>query len=497
MLHLFLIDGALSVLCHVFHSVKIWMRTLCCCCLGTSLCANDFALTPSQVVYLKNKNVIHYCVDPDWMPFEAIRQEQHIGISSDYFKLFTERSAIPFKLYLTASWDESLQALQQKKCDLVSLINHTQERSEYLFFTDVVLRDPNVIVTQDHVPYIGSYDGLGGLRLGVVKGYMQEEYIRRHFPDVKLKLLDSELQGLELVSQGLLDATTGSMLSITNHIREKGLSNLKISGQSRRDDELRVAVIKSEPELHSIMSNLVASIPEEDHIRIFKKWNTIKYVSEVDYSYVWKLSLFFLLTIAILLERYLAVRRFNFKLTQKNMELKLLHVQLEEQNQQLSFLSAHDELTHLANRKSINEKVLNEVRRARRYNTPLSMLLIDVDKFKLVNDQYGHATGDKILVEVSSLLKSSIRDTDFIGRWGGEEFLVLCPETTEHKAEELAVRILNGLKTSDFSCGLTITCSIGVTQLNIGETYDGWFERTDKALYGVKNSGGDGFRLGS
>ena len=155
----------------------------------------------------------------------------------------------------------------------------------------------------------------------------------------------------------------------------------------------------------------------------------------------------------------------------------------------LEKLSQTDALTQLSNRLFLDGKFEREFLRASRYHSRLSVLIVDIDLFKLVNDSYGHNVGDQVLVEFSKILKAAVRKTDCVGRWGGEEFLIICPETSIQGAFTLAEKIRINVETTDFPDVGNITCSIGVTQHKQGDLSNDLFIRADKALYQAKNEG--------
>jgi len=124
--------------------------------------------------------------------------------------------------------------------------------------------------------------------------------------------------------------------------------------------------------------------------------------------------------------------------------------------------------------------------RLRRYDHPLSMLIIDIDLFKKVNDDYGHAVGDQVLVKLAAMIQSTYRATDSLTRWGGEEFVVLCPNTTLLTSAILAERLRRTVAREDFPAVKNITVSIGVAECMSEETWEHWFKRADDALYAAK-----------
>ncbi len=155
---------------------------------------------------------------------------------------------------------------------------------------------------------------------------------------------------------------------------------------------------------------------------------------------------------------------------------------------QLSDLAEHDQLTHLFNRRKINEILEYELGK-RRADGDFSVLMYDIDFFKKVNDSYGHNVGDHVLSSLSNLVGASIRSGDVLGRWGGEEFVCILPNTNLNGARILAERIRHQVETADFSPLRKLTISVGITEAKAKDTYKGLFLRLDKALYDAKKNG--------
>ena len=167
-------------------------------------------------------------------------------------------------------------------------------------------------------------------------------------------------------------------------------------------------------------------------------------------------------------------------------EYKMLQSRLE-------VLANTDALTGLPNRQAFMDKAKKEFSRSNRYSRPLSMVMIDIDHFKSVNDQYGHATGDHVLTNVGHILSDGLRDSDVLARIGGEEFVLLLPDTpeanTEYVAERMRKQLANtAIKYKDLE--LTITASFGVAAISPeDETLEQMLARADLAMYEAKNSG--------
>jgi diguanylate cyclase (GGDEF)-like protein len=163
---------------------------------------------------------------------------------------------------------------------------------------------------------------------------------------------------------------------------------------------------------------------------------------------------------------------------------------LEAANETITRLASTDDLTGLHNRRSFNDFFDLALSAARRHDHPLSLISIDLDNFKSVNDTFGHHVGDQLLKEFAALMRNLVRTEDVAVRWGGDEFIILLPHATGEAAYALSERLREAFETnSDWLAPLSVTISIGVAQLNDGESGDALICRTDDALYCAKYEG--------
>jgi diguanylate cyclase (GGDEF)-like protein len=165
------------------------------------------------------------------------------------------------------------------------------------------------------------------------------------------------------------------------------------------------------------------------------------------------------------------------------------HVTLKQQKDKLKEMATRDQLTGLYNRHYLLENASQKVARARRHNDIFSLLMIDVDHFKQINDKFGHRFGDYVLEEVSRALRSSVRKEDIAARFGGEEFIIILDSSNLENSEVKANILRDKVAAIDFDkCQITI--SLGVAEFcNENESFDDVLERADQALYQAKNSG--------
>jgi two-component system cell cycle response regulator len=158
-------------------------------------------------------------------------------------------------------------------------------------------------------------------------------------------------------------------------------------------------------------------------------------------------------------------------------------------NKKLVEMSIHDPLTGIFNRFKFDEELRDWISYSKRYKTPMSLVIFDFDDFKKINDNYGHLEGDKVLIEAVKLIKSNIRSTDVFARWGGEEFVVLLPNTEKQPALELTERLRTAVAGHTFDNAGNITCSFGVASLKEHDDFSSLLHRADKMLYVAKYAG--------
>ena len=162
-------------------------------------------------------------------------------------------------------------------------------------------------------------------------------------------------------------------------------------------------------------------------------------------------------------------------------------------------LSLMDALTGCYNRRALDERLPAEQERSQRYARPLSVVFVDIDHFKSINDQYGHGVGDEVLREVAVSLQTSLRSqVDWVARYGGEEFLVVMPETDVHSALESTQRLAEGIRNCTIAvqgAALHVSASFGIAQLRKGETMKTLLARADEMLYLAKKEGRDCARM--
>jgi diguanylate cyclase (GGDEF)-like protein len=169
--------------------------------------------------------------------------------------------------------------------------------------------------------------------------------------------------------------------------------------------------------------------------------------------------------------------------------LQIAKHKLENNNKKLEQLSTTDALTQLYNRYYSEIRLEQEIDKAKRYKNIFSTILIDIDWFKLINDEFGHPAGDIILQTISKLIINNVRKVDEVFRWGGEEIFIICPEIQLDKATILAEKLRTIISQHDYNLDKQVTASFGVSQYEMNDSEKTLFKRVDQNLYEAKNSG--------
>lgn len=202
----------------------------------------------------------------------------------------------------------------------------------------------------------------------------------------------------------------------------------------------------------------------------------------------WNFRSFIRFSGTLLILAYIAYM-YKMILNRIDLELELTRKQEAQYLQELYNLSITDPLTGLHNRRRMNEALQEYIHNTQRYQDSFSLILFDIDDFKHVNDNYGHNVGDEVLIMIAKITKNSLRKTDFISRWGGEEFLILLPKTHLEEAANIAEKLRIEIENSIYFENKRVTCSFGVAQYKDGLENSAIVNQADEALYVAKKSG--------
>ncbi|WP_432471013.1 diguanylate cyclase [Amphritea sp. HPY] len=429
-------------------------------------------LSPEEQAFIATANSFNLCGYPLWEPYSQLNFNHYEGMIPDYLKLIQERTGLSFKTVTTPIWDRTLEGMKAAECDLIAGAMRTPKRSLYLDFTRPYLSMPAVVAVSSDYSDDLSIEVLLQQPVALIQSSAFEEIITNRYPDTRLVIVSSVEQGLKKIQQGQVIAMLDTADTISAAIGRFNLTGLKIVNPGYHNWDISVAVDKqwSDTPFLNILDKAVSSISPQDKEQIRSRWVRVQYEQSIDSTLLWEI--FAALAIISLFFAY----RYNI---------------IHRHNKELTKLARHDQLTGLYNRRMLNQSLADSVAIAERYNRPLSLIFFDIDDFKLVNDRYGHKAGDEVLIQIAELLHINCRISDSFGRWGGEEFLIILPESPLNSAEKSAEKLRLSIAQHQFQTEAVIqlTSSFGIAEYQPGESMDSFVNRVDQALYRAKSAG--------
>ena len=280
--------------------------------------------------YLEKKSEINICVDPDWMPYEKIENHKHIGIVSDYMKEFEKKIDVPFNLIETKDWTQSLEYVQNRTCDILSLVMDIKERHKYMDFTKAYINTPLVLVTKRNVSFITDLKTLKNKKIGIQKDFAYNKIIANNYPNLDIYDVDHLRDGLKKVERGELFGQVTTHLNVAYAFQEEFYGSLQISGKFDEEWHLSVGVRNDDTHLLNIFEKLVNSITEETKQKIISKYINIKYEKSIDYKLFWSIIIFLILVLLLIIFTYILQRKYLNKVKKVKKEIEVLNSSLEK-----------------------------------------------------------------------------------------------------------------------------------------------------------------------
>ena len=452
---------------------------------------SPLVLTLEERAFLQATPVVRVGVERvGWPPFEIFNREGGFeGIAADYLNYLESALGIRFEIVSTLSWDEVLHKARTREIDLLPSAVSTPERLEYLLFTEPYMRTPMVMVTRDHVEFIADTALLQGMRVGVVGGYVSDEMLRRDYPQLARVRHPGTAPGLFAVARGEDDVFIDNLAVVSYLIKSEGLANLKISGQTPYFFNLGMGIRNDWPLLHSAIQKALLAMPAETQDSIYSHWVKIQLTEQVSWSRYWPLLLAAAVLFVLLTLYLVHLHLLNRKIQTAHRQLAAAELALREKNRELEILSVTDKLTGCFNRHHLDGILTKAFEHSHRYNRPLALVLFDLDHFKQINDRFGHQAGDRVLQAFVALVLNDIRRSDVFGRWGGEEFMLICPETSEEQALQVAEKIRHSFAELTILDGFQTTTSAGVACDLRKSSVDDLILAADQQLYEAKRLG--------
>jgi len=241
--------------------------------------------------FIQNTDAIRMCVDPDWAPFESIHKNEYKGMIADYMKYFSQLIHIPFYLVKTSSWQESLEFIRNKQCDILPAVAFTVERLKYLNFTKPYIFSPFVIATTNEKRFIENFEQVKSMTVGMVRGYSSVDIFQSKYPKIKIKVYDTINHALEAVKRKEIFGVIGTAATIGYSITKNRLNNLKIAGKLNEIWEIGIGVRNDYPLLLSILQKSIDTLSQKERDTIYNNWVSVKFEQGIDYSLFFRIGI--------------------------------------------------------------------------------------------------------------------------------------------------------------------------------------------------------------
>jgi diguanylate cyclase (GGDEF)-like protein len=447
--------------------------------------AERVTLSKPEKLWLEQHKKINVGLVKEWEPMEFVNLQGEVsGINPDTLALLAQRSGLLFNYVFFDTWSELYQGLLDRKIDMLASISVTEERKEEIIFTQPYWSMPWVILHQRQLGSQLNLTNFHGKKVAVIKGHYLSATIIKEHPQISLKLVDNHNAGLLAIQKGVVDGFISNIASASELIKRESLVVLSMSVIEELESDISHFAIRPDwNELQAILNKALLTISENEKQQIYDRWFGVQIETGLDKNVVMRVSAQVGVIILIVI---IAIVMWNRRLyseikTRKRLEEKMKH------------MATHDELTGLANRVLLKDRINTAISFHKRQQLEIAVLFIDLDGFKIINDTHGHDVGDELLIKVADKLKCCVRQSDTVVRFGGDEFVLLLTGLhNKNEAAYIADKVLK-LMQQPFELSaerVNIGCSIGIAMYpNDGVTDNDLLKIADTLMYRVKANG--------
>ena len=415
-----------------------------------------------------------------WPPFNTKVNGRLAGIGLDYWAMISQRLGIPFRCDEAASWADVLENIRHKHYDLTVATQPTAARKKYAVFSKPYARYPFAVVTRNDVGFIHDIRLIRDRRIVVGRGYTIDHILHKAYPNLHIVQVDSLEKALETVKNGRAFAAVDALPVVAYLLNKNAFGSLKISGVLPEMFRPRIMLHRDNATFLPLINRAIDSVTEEERNQINRRWIMVEKRTTYPLEYLYALlAVIFLLTFWF----YNRSRLLKKEIRRKEADIE-----------KLERLASVDSLTLIYNRHMLDTILTQQIATAERYRQLLSVIFFDIDRFKSINDRYGHSVGDDVLVALTELVAQTVRESDIFGRWGGDEFLIILPESSQKQAQRLVKALEKKILDYTFPGVGHLSCSFGMVSYRFGDTMKTLIERADAKLYEVKKYRGAGTR---
>ena len=399
----------------------------------------------------KNEEYLKVMLTGNWSPFQIVKDKHIYGIGVDFWKLIAKKAHLKYKFIINPNWSENLKAIKTKKADVIISTSATPDRKKYAIFSKPYVSFPLGIICRDS-EYFNSIKDISSLAVG--KNFTAEKLMKKYYPNLHYVETKNVLEALNMVKNKKAQCAVDILPVILWNINKNHLMNLQLAFKTPFKFHVQIMVRNDYPEIVDKINKAIDEITPMQRQKIVNKYLKSIVIQKTKHEYRYALVIVVII-------------------------FSILFLWLIKRNKRISKEAMYDELTGILNRRGIDIKV-------KEMEDKGSILFFDIDHFKMVNDTYGHEFGDYVLKEIGEILKNYFRKSDVVGRWGGEEFIAILPNTEYKDALIVAEKLRQIIEKHNFK-GKKITVSIGISEYK-GNLLDN-LKKADEALYEAKRSG--------
>ncbi len=453
-------------------------------------------LTAEEQAWVDKHPVVLFAPELDFPPFSFIDgQGEHRGLSADVLELLQAHTGLKFQAVAAGDRASNLERLKRHEVDLLTSLRPTADRAQYMAFTSAYVSSPGVILRRRGDHRSGDPEQMAGQRVAVERGSALEGFLRDASPGLLLVERDFVGQGLRDLAFSEVDACAINLASASYLIERDRVTGLRVAGETGFFSTLTLGYRKDWPMLGRVLEKGLAQISEAERATMIARWVPLTDIAWWQRPEVQRvLGLASIGTGVLMGGLLLWNRALRRAVAQRTEALQKELAERQRLETRLRTMAEHDALTGLMNRPALTEALRRSLSLAARQKWSVAVVFVDLDKFKDVNDTFGHAAGDELLRQIAARLQGCLRESDLLGRLGGDEFIVVAEALQDgpRNAMEFAEKLLAQVRQPFEIAGRRIEAgfSAGVALYpRDGDTPETLIANADAAMYRAKQQG--------
>jgi diguanylate cyclase (GGDEF)-like protein len=463
---------------------------------GPAAAQPDALLDAEELAWVAKHPVLLFAPERDFPPFSFVdSQGQHRGLSADVLDLVQQHTGLKFQPVAAGDRSSNLDRLRRHEIDLLTSLRPTPERERFVAFTSAYVSSPAVILRRRGDHRSGDLAKMGGQRVAVDRNSAAEYFLHTTYPDVVIAEVDVAAQGLRDVVTGDVDACAVNLATASYVIERDRLGGLRVAGETGYYSTLTLGYRKDWPMLGRVLEKGLAQISDAERAAMIARWIPLSDIAWWQRPEVQRVLGVASIGTGLLMGGLLlwnrALRR---AVAQRTDALQKELAERQRLETRLRTLAEHDPLTGLMNRAALTEALRRSVALAARQKWSVAVIFIDLDKFKAVNDSMGHAAGDELLRQIASRLQGCLRESDLLGRLGGDEFIVVAealhdgPRNAIELSDKLLMQMKRPFLVEEQSLAMGFSAGIALFPGD-GDTPETLIANADAAMYEAKQQG--------